>query len=158
MISEAEQRAAVVAAARAWKLTPYRPNAAVRGLKGGCDCGTLLIGAFADAGLVPRFEPGHSPMDFHLNRTEPRYLGFVRARLTEFPGPPGLGDVMMFHYGLQYAHGAIVVETTPLTVVHALRRWRMVTEERLTKNSEVLADIPRGRPPALFFTLWPHAK
>jgi hypothetical protein len=32
----------------------------------------------------------------------------------------------------------------------------MVIEEKLTKNSEVLADIPPGRPPPLYFTFWPR--
>lgn len=152
-VNEAEQRAAVVAAARAWVGTPYHMNAKLRGI--GVDCGQLLIGVFRDAGLTPDFDTGHSPPDFHLNRREERYLDFVRRHLTEFEGPPDAGDVMMFHYGLSYSHGGIVVAAAPLTIVHALMRARRVIEDQLTRHSEVLADRPPGRPPPRYFTLWP---
>ena len=151
-MTEQEERAAVVAAARAWVGTPYHMNARVRGA--GVDCGQLLIGVFADAGLVASFDTGHSPQDFHLNRREERYLDFIRPHLTEFAGPPLAGDVIMFHYGHSYSHGAVVIKAEPLTVVHAFMRARQVIEEKLTRHSEVMADFP-GRKPPLYFTRWP---
>lgn len=150
-MSEALERAAVVAAARAWIATPYHMNARIRGV--GVDCGQLLIAVFVDAGLVEAFETGHSPIDFHLNRREERYLEFVTPHLTEFPGPPQPGDVVMFNYGHSYSHGAIVTASEPLTVVHALIRVGEVVEERLTRNSEVMAERP-GRKPPRYFTRW----
>ena len=151
-MTEQEERARVVAAARAWIGTPYHMNARIRGV--GVDCGQVIIAAFADAGLVEPFDTGHSPIDFHLNRREERYVEFVTRHLTEFPGPPAPGDVIMFHFGHSYSHGAIVVASEPLTVVHAMIRVGEVIEERLTRHSEVMADRP-GRKPPRFFTRWP---
>ena len=153
MSTEIEQRAAVVAAARAWKNTPYHMNAKIRGV--GVDCGQRLICAFRDAGLTPDIITGHGLPDFHLNRKEERYMDFVRRYLTEIAGPPEAGDVMLFHYGHSYSHGGIVVEAEPLTIVHALIRARKVIEQQLTKYSQVMANKPPGRPPPKIFTLWP---
>ena len=149
---EQEERARVVACARAWIGTPYHMNARIRGV--GVDCGQLIIGVFADAGLVEAFDTGHSPIDFHLNRREERYVAFVAQRLTEFPGPGKPGDVVMFHFGHSYSHGAVIVASEPLTVVHALIRVGEVIEEVLTRHSEVLAQSTPGKPPR-FFTRWP---
>ena len=152
---EAEQRAAVAAAARAWIGTPFHFNAQSRGV--GVSCSGLLIGAFSDAGVFPSFDPGHFPRDYHLNCPEGDdfYLRFVRRFGREIPGRPDVGDVMLFHYGRAYAHGAIVVEAEPLTIVHAFFRARRVVEERLTVRSDLLQHQKRGSPGPMIFTHWP---
>ena len=75
--TEAAQRAAVVAEARKWIGTPYQSAQDVRGCA--VDCGMLLIRAFVDAGLVEPFDPRPYPPDWHLHRSEEKYLGFVGA-------------------------------------------------------------------------------
>jgi cell wall-associated NlpC family hydrolase len=152
LLSEKEGRALLIAEARKWMLTPYHPNAGVRGL--GVDCGQLIVRCFVDCGLVPPFETGPYPSDWHLHRSEERYLGFVRAHLTEFAGPLQPGDVIVFHYGRCYAHGGIVTVAKPLTIIHAFMRTQMVVEEQLRPNGELLTVKPGGKPP-LYFTLWP---
>ena len=62
---------------------------------------------------------------------------------------------MLFHYGRTYAHGAIVVEAEPLTIVHAFFRARRVVEERLTVRSDLLQHQKRGSPGPMVFTHWP---
>ena len=149
---ETEQRARVIAEARKWLFTPYHPGAAVLGA--GVDCGQLLVRAFVDSGLVPAFDTGAYPQDWHLHRSEERYLGFVAERLTQIAGPAAPGDVIVFHYGRCYSHGAIVTAAEPLTVVHAFISAGMVIEEPLRPGCELLAEKP-GRKPPLVFTLWP---
>ena len=158
--NESAERAAVVAAARAWIGTPYHNCADIRGV--GVDCGMLLVRVFVDTGLCPPFDPRPYPVDWHLHRNEERYLGFIFDRTREIlPASPlqqagqgkvgvKAGDVMVLRYGRCYSHGGIVTKSSPLTIVHAYYPARRVLEEEIAHNA-VLADAVR-RP--RFFSLW----
>jgi len=80
-----EQRAAVVREARSWIGTPYHNCADVKGH--GVDCGMLLVRVFCDLKLCPQFDPRPYPPDWHLHRSEERYLGFVFDRAQEVAAP-----------------------------------------------------------------------
>jgi hypothetical protein len=147
MLAEDEGRRRLVREARTWIGTPYHPGADLRGV--GVDCGMLLVRVFVDAGLVPAFDPRPYPQDWHLHRSNERYLGFVFDRATEVARPDP-GDVVVFRYGRAYAHGGIITATEPLTLVHAFSPAQAVIEEPVTRNP-VLAEP--GRHPR-FFSLW----
>jgi cell wall-associated NlpC family hydrolase len=145
--SEIAQRAAIVAAACSWIGTPYHNCADVKGA--GVDCGMLLVRVFVDTGLCEPFDPRPYPPDWHLHRSEEKYLGFVfdRAREVEQPRP---GDVAVFKFGRCYSHAGIVAEADPLAIVHAYAPARRVIQERVHQNA-VLAEIKRA---PRFFSLW----
>ncbi len=145
--SSESQRAAVVDAARSWIGTPYHNCADIKGV--GVDCGMLLVRCFVDTGLVPPFDPRPYPVDWHLHRSEERYLGFVFARGREILAPQP-GDVMVLRYGRCYSHGGIVTRPRPLTIVHAYHPARRVVEEEIGHNA-VLADTARK---PRFFSFW----
>ena len=92
---ESGQRAAIVAEARSWIGTPYHNCADIKGA--GVDCGMLLVRVFVDAGLCPPFDPRPYPIDWHLHRSEERYLGFIFDRGSEVADPQP-GDVMVLRY------------------------------------------------------------
>lgn len=144
---EAAQRAAVVAEARSWIGTPYHNCADIKGA--GVDCGMLLVRIFVDSGLCAPFDPRPYPVDWHLHRSEERYLGFVFDRGHEVDRPLP-GDVMVLRYGRCYSHGGIVTAVSPLTLVHAYYPARRVVEEQVVRNA-VLAE-PARQP--RFFSLW----
>jgi cell wall-associated NlpC family hydrolase len=144
---EAAQRVAVVAEARSWIGTPYHNCADIKGV--GVDCGMLLVRVFVDSGLCAPFDPRPYPVDWHLHRSEERYLGFVFDRGHEVR-PARLGDVMVLRYGRCYSHGGIVTAVSPLTLVHAYYPARRVVEEEVARNA-VLADAARQ---PRFFSLW----
>jgi cell wall-associated NlpC family hydrolase len=104
----------VVAEAQKWLGTPYHHMGAVRGA--GVDCGQLLVEVYSALGLAPRIDLGYYPSDWHFNRSEEIYLGWVKqyAKPTE---NPKMGDIALFKFGRCISHGAIVVEL-PL-VIHA---------------------------------------
>ena len=144
---EAAQRAAVVAAARSWIGTPYHNCADIKGI--GVDCGMLLVRVFVDLNLCAPFDPRPYPVDWHLHRSEERYLGFIFDRSAEATEPLP-GDVMVFRYGRCYSHGGIVTAAKPLCIVHAYYQARVVIEDEVARNA-VLADparMPR------FFSVW----
>ena len=143
---ETAQRAAVVAEARSWIGTPYHNCADIKGA--GVDCGMLLVRVFVDTGLCAPFDPRPYPIDWHLHRSEERYLGFVFDRSAE-TAEPQPGDVMVLRYGC-YSHGGIVTRSAPVTVVHAFHPARRVLEEPVVQNG-VLND-PARKP--RFFSFW----
>jgi len=147
ILNENIQRAAVVTAARAWIGTPYHNCADIKGV--GVDCGMLLVRVFVDTGLCAPFDPRPYPVDWHLHRSEERYLGFIfdRTRETQRAKP---GDVMVLRYGRCYSHGGIVTKSSPLSIVHAYYPARRVLEEEIGHNA-VLADVMRQ---PRFFSLW----
>jgi cell wall-associated NlpC family hydrolase len=155
---ESEQRAAVVAQARSWIGTPYHNCADVKGA--GVDCGMLLVRVFVDTGLCPPFDPRPYPADWHLHRSEERYLGFVFHRAREIStgvaaaSPTrqavGPGDVMVLRFGRCHSHGGIVTNATPLRIVHAYYQARRVVEEEVHRSA-VLSDPARS---PRFFSFW----
>jgi cell wall-associated NlpC family hydrolase len=147
---ERAQRTAVVAEARAWIGTPYHNCADIKGV--GVDCGMLLVRVFVDAGLVAPFDPRPYPIDWHLHRSEERYLGFVFERGREVAAPQP-GDVMVLRYGRCYSHGGVVTQTSPLAIVHAFHPARRVLEEEVRQNT-VLGDAARQ---PRFFSFWARA-
>jgi len=147
MLDEQAQRAAVVAEARAWCGTPYHHLADVKGA--GVDCAMLIVRVYCDLGLVEPFDPRPYPPDWHLHRSEERYLGFVFERARRV-AEPGEGDVMVMRYGRAYGHGGIVTKTAPLTIVHAFGPYRRVIEEAVAENPEVA----RRAPAAVFASYW----
>lgn len=140
-------RATIVATARGWIGTPYHPCADIRGA--GVDCGMLIVRVFVDSGLCAPFDPRPYPPDWHLHRSEERYLGFVldncRERGADEAAEPG--DVIVFRFGRCWAHGGIVTRGAPLTLVHAFSPAGCVLEEEVARNSRLMAP---ARTPRVF--------
>jgi cell wall-associated NlpC family hydrolase len=146
-VDEAAQRAAVVGEARSWIGTPYHDCADVK--RHGVDCGMLLVRVFVDTGLCAPFDPRPYPPDWHLHRSEERYLGFV-FDLTHEVERPRPGDVVVFRFGRCYSHGGIVVAGDPLAIVHAYAPARYVVEERVQQSAVLSEKIRAPR----FFSYW----
>lgn len=134
-MTEAEERARVVAEAMTWIGTPYHNNGDVKGA--GVDCGMLLVRVFVDTGLVVPFDPRPYPNQWHLHNRAERYMEWVKRWASEVAGPdegrePLPGDIVLFHYGQCYAHGGIVTEW-PI-MIHALGPNR-VQRQSVTSNT-----------------------
>jgi NlpC/P60 family putative phage cell wall peptidase len=142
--------AAAVAAAREWIGTPYHNCADVKGV--GVDCGMLLVRIYVDLKLVTPFDPRPYSPDWHLHRSEEKYLGHLLAR-AESVARPEPGDVVLFRYGRCYSHGGVVTRADPLTIIHAFHPAGLVLEEEVARNAELAARLGDAR----FFTLWSKA-
>ncbi len=121
----------------------------------------LLVRVFVDSGLVAPFDPRPYPSDWHLHRSEERYLGLVFDRAREIDASDTVparqdsavvepGDVMVLRFGRCYSHGGIVASARPLRIVHAYYQARCVLEEEVGRSA-VLSD-PRRKP--RFFSFW----
>jgi cell wall-associated NlpC family hydrolase len=146
---ELEQRAKVEAIARSWIGTPYHSNARVKGA--GIDCAHLLIAVYAEAGLIKDFDPGYYSPQFFLHSKEERFLSVVLTyahEIEEASARPG--DLVLYKFGLCYAHGGIIVSPGwPDAIVHARYQSRTVLLE-----SGVEAGLSRSERNPRFFSVW----
>jgi cell wall-associated NlpC family hydrolase len=154
-MSEAAERNLVITEVRKWIGTPYHNCADMRGV--GVDCGMLIIRAFVDSGLCAPFDPRPYPPDWHLHRSEERYLGFVFDRCAEVDRPEP-GDVVVFRYGRCYSHGGIVTKAAAknenIVLVHAFWPAKIVLEEELSRNVQLSEPSRAPR----FFSYWKKAR
>jgi cell wall-associated NlpC family hydrolase len=139
---ERKARAGVVKEARSWLRTPYHHAADVKG--DGVDCAMLLVRVYCDLGLIESFDPRPYTRDWFLHRNEERYLGFLLARSHEVRSP-GLGDIVLFRVGRCFAHGGIVSDVEPLTIIHAFSNVGRVTEDPIERNPELAARIKTAK-------------
>lgn len=118
-------RAEVVAEAKSWIGTPYRPAQRVKGPKGGVDCLTFVAEVYEQVGILPHYEAPYYPPDWHLHRDDERYADGILEQIRlhcpgaagEIPGPPESGDIVLFRFGRCFAHGGIVTSWPRL--IHA---------------------------------------
>ncbi len=136
-------RSAVVAEALSWLRTPYHHRGRLKHT--GVDCAQFPLQVYAACGLIDPFDPGDYPPDWHLHRSQERYLEPVcrLARQIE-PATVQPGDFVVFRVGRCFAHGAIVIDWP--RIVHAVVNHCVMLDEatsgRLAKS------------PFLAFTLW----
>lgn len=108
-LAVAVEREAVVRVARTWLGTPYHHAGRIKGV--GADCLTLLAEVYAEAGVIAPVPPiEHYPPDWHLHRSQERYLEGLMRYAREIPAPPLPGDLAIYKFGRCWSHGAIVVE------------------------------------------------
>jgi cell wall-associated NlpC family hydrolase len=105
--TEAVARERVISTALSWLGTPYHHHARVKGA--GVDCGQFVAAVFEEAGVIPSLVPDDYPHDWHLHRSEERYLGYVSRYARPNEGPRLPGDIALYQYGRCISHGAIVV-------------------------------------------------
>jgi cell wall-associated NlpC family hydrolase len=153
-MTEEEGRVAVVAEAKSWIGTPYVSNAMVKGKRGGTDCAMLIVGIYANVGLIPKeFDPRPYPPQWHVHRNEEKYLSYVLQFCKETEGPPGRhpkpGDFVMFKVGHVFAHGGIIISWP--TIIHAIGNSFVLSEDvsKNTTGKRALWSVPKR-----FFSCW----
>lgn len=135
------RRDAVVAEAMTWLGTPYHHQGRIKGA--GVDCGMLLSEVYAACGEITQVDAGNYACDWHLHRSEEKYLEHVLAAAREI-ATPGPGDVVVFRFGRTFSHGAICLGENKL--IHAYRdRGCEIT----TFDDCELVDRPRR-----YFSIW----
>ena len=125
----------VVTEARRWIGTPYHSGARVFGV--GVDCGQLLIAAFEAAGLIPAGDcaPGVYSPEWHLHRSEEKYLGWVQKYCDLIDGDPLPGDIAVFQFGRCVSHAGIVTEWPK--IIHAYVDYGVIESD---VNEALLLD------------------
>jgi len=125
IILESAQRQAVIAEALSWLSTPFHHEAMVKGA--GVDCGMLLVAVYRAAGLIPAITVEHYAYQWHLHKSEEKYLEYLSQFGREIPeGEQGPGDVVIWKMGRCFSHAAIIT-SWPL-IIHAAVGLGVVTD------------------------------
>lgn len=145
-LDELRLRLQVVQEVLTWQGTPYHHQGRIHGA--GVDCGTLLIETYEAVGVIPKMATPEYPHDWHLHRSEEKYLGHVArfCRRVEVPLP---GDLALFRYGRCISHGAVIIAAP--TFIHATMDLGVV-EDDWTRNLEM------GKRLAGFWSFWPRGE
>lgn len=155
-MNELEDRLKVVEIAKSFLNTPYHHMGRVKGA--GVDCLTLLACVYEEAGLVDKVEIPYYPKDWHMHRSEERYLnGLLKyAREVSTPLP---GDIVLWKFGRCFSHGAIIVKW-PI-VIHAYSGIGCVYQDTLASDflRSIDSHIPtkpgqRVERARKFFSFW----
>ena len=138
------QRYKVIQEARTWLDTPYFSCADVKGA--GVDCGMILVRVFCDTGICEPFDPRPYSPDWHLHKREEKYLSFVSERCKEIKREEAdIGDIIVFRIGRCYAHGGIITNPNPLTIIHAYSKLGKVVETAIQQCSDLNQQQRRPR-------------
>ncbi len=108
--TESEERAALATEAMSWVGTPFHHGQLLKGLA--CDCLTLLVGVFANTGIIPVFPlPEYRPDEF-LHQADERYADGIAVHFVPLGTvPPHPGDLVTFRFGRRaVAHAGIATD------------------------------------------------
>lgn len=123
-------REAIVQEARSWCGTPFHHEAALKGV--GVDCAQLLRAVLVELGEQIR-PTDHYPQDWHLHRSEERFMEFVLEYCFEIPEGDLLpGDILLWRIGRCFSHGAYFIGKGE--VVHAVLSEQKVRVARLDEG------------------------
>lgn len=146
---ERAQRAAVIAEALTWVGTPYAQLGNHKGFN--IDCSMLLVRCWVDAGIFEPFDPRPYPPEWHLHRSEERYLEWMAA-LAEEVDVPVPGDIILYQFGRCFSHGGIYIGDD--IIVHAYVYEGQCTRGNI--NSSLLWYLRDGVTPRpkKYFNVW----
>ncbi len=144
---EQQQRLAVVQEALCWLGTPYAHAQRVMGA--GVDCGMFLAEVFEGAGVIPHAEVEPYPHDWHVHRSEERYLENVERFAKRVNRTPLPGDLVLYRFDKAISHGAIV--TAWPQIVHSYIRLGVVLDEGV--RNHVLRNAQEG-----VWSIWPDSE
>lgn len=110
-------RDAVIREAMTWLGTPYHHRGRLKQI--GVDCAQFPLLVYSACGLIEPFDAPDYPADWHLHKSDERYLAAVTARAREIEtGQAGPGDFLLFKMGKCFAHGAILIAWP--RIIHAV--------------------------------------
>ena len=145
--NETAERVGVIAEARRWIGTPYHDCQRVRGA--GVDCAQLPAAVYQAAGVIPEIPQFYYSPQWHVHRTEERYLAMVMDHAREIDANPSPGDFVLFKVANCHAHGAII--TAWPHIIHAVSGLGVVEGD--ASRDPFARKLLIDRQPR-FFTLW----
>lgn len=83
-------------AALEWLGTPYVNNAMAKGH--GVDCAYLLVASLIGSGLIAKgqLQIENYSNEWHLHRSEEKYLKYIQQVADEVHGEPQIGDFLLY--------------------------------------------------------------
>lgn len=149
-----EQRLNLKRVTESWYGTPYRGWSAVKGKKGGTDCGQLVKAVYIEAGHRPEdgipIAKDYSLQIWH-HKNDTTYIDTVEKYMREIPESEAkMGDLVLYKFGRGFAHAAIIIDW-PEHVVHANERDGVVAGHG--GNGEFSRNLKFSRLEKRFYTV-----
>ena len=111
--------------ARSYIGTPYHHQGRVPGV--GIDCGGVVVCAAKECGYII-----DDMNDYACTPSHGSFVAAVKSRFIEISiDEIALGDLMIFSFGFEPQHIAIISAVTPLTIVHTYTHVGKVVENHL---------------------------
>lgn len=126
-------------AALMWLGTPYVNNAMSKGH--GVDCAYLLVAALIESGAIAA-DTLHIEAysnEWHLHRSEEKYLKYIQQVAEEVQDSPQVGDFLLYQYGRCISHGAIYLGDGK--AIHAFVDLGVI----ISKTDDILFYDNRGK-------------
>ncbi len=125
IMTEQEERIAVIKEAREWIGTPYHTGGRVK--QGGCDCGTFLLGVLENTKLLPHVDLPYYPEDIACHCAVPRYLIKIQEYCNKVTdGSRCAGDILVYKFkGSKVPHHAAFVYDDEL-MIHSYTRQGVI--------------------------------
>lgn len=124
-------RSEIVAAAEAWRGTPYRHQASLKGV--GCDCLGLLRGVWRETiGPEPEAAPPYTADWAEAGRTETLAAAGFRHLVPVEAKEPAPGDVLLFRWRLDLPAKHVAILIAPGRFLHAYDAAGFVVETGLS--------------------------
>lgn len=114
-MTEQETREAIERETRKWLRLPYAHGARLRGECADC---TFVACVYEDAGVIPHVEIDTYSSQAHLNRESSIYINTVKNYAVQTEEPK-VGDLVLYWFGRDFSHSAIVVSPGWPHVIHA---------------------------------------
>ena len=153
-MTEDEQREKVVEVAKSWLGTPYHHAGRIKGA--GADCLTSIAEIYYEAGVDDKIDMPYCPQDWHLHRSEERYLSGLLQYTKEIFTKPKKADIILWKFGRCYSHGTIVIDY-PI-VIHSYINVGCVLDD--VEKAEFLKIVGENVPeqnqmrPYKIFSFW----
>lgn len=90
-----------------WVKTPYHHMGRMKGV--GVDCAQLLAAVAVNIGVADHVETVDYPQDWHFHQSPKIFLAHVE-QYCDLVDDPLDAEIVLFWYGRDYAHGAIILE------------------------------------------------
>lgn len=114
-------REKVITEAKTWLNTPYHSGAKLKGV--GTDCGQFLIAVYETTSVITNGDcnPGSYSHEWHLHRSEEKYLNWIKKYCEEINGKPLPGDIAVFKFGRCISHAGIILDWPQIIHAYASR-------------------------------------
>lgn len=128
-----EAREAVIKEALSWMNPPTKYHHMGRVKGAGVDCGMFLAEVYERAGVISHIEPAPYPHDWHLHRSEERYLNIVEQYAHKIETEPQPGDIVLFKFGRCISHGGIIIQWPE--IIHSYLRVGVTCDNSINNST-----------------------
>ena len=136
-MTQADERANVVAIAKSWLQTPFHHGADIKRV--GVDCAQFISAVFVEAGLeTPITIKGYSEQ-WYMHQSDELFLDYLTSRADEITIEEAKpADIVVYRFGRSFSHGGLIVNPGWPQIIHAFRQYGVVAADDASINGDLI--------------------